>query len=56
MKFLVSCFVIAMVFVIFQNFEYQKKRDNTEDIPMYVDPLIGSDYHGQVFVGANVPF
>jgi predicted alpha-1,2-mannosidase len=29
-----------------------EKRDLTQ----YVDPLIGSDGHGHVFVGANVPF
>ncbi|MDX8340267.1 GH92 family glycosyl hydrolase [Draconibacterium sp. IB214405] len=28
----------------------------TEDFSTYVDPYIGSDYHGHVFVGANVPF
>ena len=27
-----------------------------EDFSAYVDPYIGSDYHGHVFVGANVPF
>ena len=26
------------------------------DLTTYVDPLIGSDGHGHVFVGANVPF
>ena len=26
------------------------------DVLQYVDPLIGSGYHGHVFVGANVPF
>ncbi len=34
------------------------KLSNNEDEKIYkmVDPLIGSDYHGHVFVGANVPF
>ncbi|WP_163325742.1 GH92 family glycosyl hydrolase [Draconibacterium mangrovi] len=27
-----------------------------EDFSAYVDPYIGSDYHGHVFVGANIPF
>jgi predicted alpha-1,2-mannosidase len=27
-----------------------------DDFAQYVDPYIGSDYHGHVFVGANVPF
>jgi len=26
------------------------------DFTRYVDPMIGSDYHGNVFVGASVPF
>lgn len=29
---------------------------HTSDYTKYVDPLIGSDGHGHVFVGANVPF
>lgn len=27
-----------------------------QDYTRYVDPMIGSDYHGNVFVGASVPF
>ncbi|MDX2432816.1 MAG: hypothetical protein QNK35_17895, partial [Bacteroides sp.] len=27
-----------------------------EDVLSYVDPMIGADFHGHVFVGANVPF
>jgi len=33
----------------------QSTSDKT-DILNYVDPMIGADYHGHVFVGANVPF
>lgn len=36
-----------------------KSRGNsktTGDYTQFVDPYIGSDYHGHVFVGANVPF
>ncbi|QIA08668.1 GH92 family glycosyl hydrolase [Draconibacterium halophilum] len=33
-----------------------KQETTTEDFSAYVDPYIGSDYHGHVFVGANVPF
>jgi len=34
------------------------KQQNTikTDYTRFVDPYIGSDYHGHVFVGANVPF
>ncbi len=28
----------------------------SENFVQYVDPFIGSDYHGHVFVGANTPF
>lgn len=33
----------------------QKEAVET-DYTQFVDPYIGSDYHGHVFVGANVPF
>ncbi|MCK3686292.1 GH92 family glycosyl hydrolase [Maribellus sp. YY47] len=31
-------------------------QQETTDFTAFVDPLIGSDYHGHVFVGASVPF
>ncbi len=34
----------------------QKKEGPETDFTQFVDPYIGSDYHGHVFVGANVPF
>ena len=34
----------------------QKKEPAKTDFTQFVDPLIGSGYHGHVFVGANVPF
>jgi putative alpha-1,2-mannosidase len=34
----------------------QKRNPATQDLTQYVDPFIGSDAHGHVFVGANVPF
>ncbi len=33
-----------------------KKQTQNEDFTTFVNPYIGSDYHGHVFVGANVPF
>jgi len=30
-----------------------KKGNDSEDKMIYVDPLIGSDSHGHVFVGVN---
>jgi predicted alpha-1,2-mannosidase len=32
------------------------KQNTTENFTEFVNPYIGSDYHGHVFVGANVPF
>lgn len=35
------------------------ERDTTKtalDVTKYIDPLIGSDYHGHVFVGASLPW
>ncbi|MFW6267635.1 MAG: GH92 family glycosyl hydrolase [Marinilabiliaceae bacterium] len=31
-------------------------KENNSDLTQYVDPYIGTDYHGHVFIGANVPF
>ena len=33
-----------------------QSQNSIEDFTQFVDPLIGSDYHGHVFVGASVPF
>jgi len=32
------------------------EKQSTQNLVNFVDPYIGSDYHGHVFVGANVPF
>ena len=32
------------------------QQGEATDFTQYVDPFIGSDYHGHVFVGASVPF
>jgi predicted alpha-1,2-mannosidase len=32
------------------------ETNSAMDYTQFVDPMIGSDYHGHVFVGANVPF
>lgn len=34
----------------------EKPATESTDFTQFVDPLIGSDYHGHVFVGASVPF
>jgi hypothetical protein len=56
MKYFFPAFLlIVLAFVACQK---QKPVSTTEaiDYTQFVDPLIGSDYHGHVFVGANVPF
>ena len=35
---------------------YFSSCSNDKNLIKYVDPFIGSDAHGHVFVGANVPF
>ena len=43
--------------ILFISFSCQKPAQNTAtDYTQFVDPLIGSGYHGHVFVGASVPF
>ena len=34
----------------------QTKAENAPDLTKYVDPYIGTGFHGHVFLGANVPF
>lgn len=33
-----------------------KKAQEETDLAQYVDPYIGTDFHGHVFIGAHVPF
>src|SRR5215470_6260419 len=33
-----------------------KNSTTTSDLTKYVDPFIGTGFHGHVFLGANVPF
>src|ERR1051325_4163829 len=46
------------VFFSFQAFAQAKHNNVKEpsDLTHYVDPYIGTGFHGHVFVGANVPF
>jgi predicted alpha-1,2-mannosidase len=49
-----NLFLITVAF-IFGSFMRNAYCQN-EDYAKYVDPFIGTDYHGHVFFGANVPF
>jgi predicted alpha-1,2-mannosidase len=55
MKF--SCRLsIVSLFLLMVSCNNKKLPELQTDLTQFVDPLIGSDYHGHVFVGANVPF
>ena len=45
----------SILFLLLQAF-YVYNVQSQDDLAKYVDPMIGSDGHGHVFVGANVPF
>lgn len=44
---------VILIYAILFSFACSVKQI---DYAAYVDPMIGSDYHGNVFVGASVPF
>ncbi len=51
-RFGYSCLLVVVGIFIIQC----TPKDTSIEYVDYVDPYIGSDYHGHVFVGANVPF
>ncbi|MBN1559830.1 GH92 family glycosyl hydrolase [candidate division KSB1 bacterium] len=53
MKIFVFSFVLAALVVLLCT-TFQPGKD--DDLAAYVDPFIGTDYHGHVFIGASVPF
>ncbi|PKV62933.1 GH92 family glycosyl hydrolase [Pontibacter ramchanderi] len=48
--------VLACIFAACTATHQQDNPSSTASLTKYVDPYIGSSYHGHVFVGANVPF
>ena len=48
---LTSCFLLAA-----GNGVAQRDYSKSEGLLRYVDPFIGSGYHGHVFVGTSVPY
>jgi len=58
MKLVTIICIITLAFNIYSCSTTEKSNINTSntDYTQFVDPFIGSDYHGHVFVGANVPF
>lgn len=50
-----TIFILTILLFAFSCQQKEKTVLET-DYTQFVDPYIGSDYHGHVFVGANVPF
>jgi predicted alpha-1,2-mannosidase len=51
------CTYLFTTFVFLQAFSQQQVKNTPgESLTQYVDPLIGTGFHGHVFMGANVPF
>jgi predicted alpha-1,2-mannosidase len=48
--------VMLLFLVLFFNSCTTSKTNLPNDLTKFVDPFIGSDFNGHVFVGANVPF
>ncbi|WP_316788349.1 GH92 family glycosyl hydrolase [Pedobacter frigoris] len=46
----------ALVILAFVEPAFAQQQIKKVSLTQYVDPLIGSGFHGHVFVGANVPF
>lgn len=47
----------AFSFVLMVSCKQEEKKDAaSENLTQYVDPFIGTGFHGHVFLGANVPF
>ncbi|BAU53785.1 GH92 family glycosyl hydrolase [Mucilaginibacter gotjawali] len=57
---MINKFTATVLFVAFTGFAFGQashhKKNKTTDLTQYVDPYIGTGFHGHVFVGANVPF
>ncbi len=49
-------FYFITVFIFSSCIDQMQNQVKDQDVLSYVDPMIGADYHGHVFVGANVPF
>lgn len=57
---MINKFTATTLFVVFTGFAFGQTRHQSKnkavDLTQYVDPYIGTGFHGHVFVGANVPF
>ena len=48
--------VVTVLLTLLACASNKNSKDQVIDYTQYVDPFIGTDYHGHVFLGANVPF
>ncbi|MHC2992314.1 hypothetical protein OB13_12200, partial [Pontibacter sp. HJ8] len=55
-KFKAACLLLACVSVSCTNSSLPDSNPDTAPLTRFVDPYIGTSYHGHVFMGANVPF
>ena len=47
---------LILTFLLLSGCTTRKPETEITDLTRYVDPFIGTGYHGHVFLGANVPF
>lgn len=47
---------VALTFSCGQSYAQNSKQNSLKRLTSYVDPYIGTGFHGHVFLGANVPF
>jgi predicted alpha-1,2-mannosidase len=47
---------LLITFLLLSGCTARKQVSEVSDLTRYVDPFIGTGYHGHVFLGANVPF
>jgi predicted alpha-1,2-mannosidase len=53
---IIQCLAIVLVWLTACSPEKSKTNQVTPNLTQFVDPYIGTGFHGHVFVGANVPF
>ncbi|MES1225508.1 MAG: glycoside hydrolase family 92 protein, partial [Bacteroidota bacterium] len=51
----IFCFLFLLNFLFAESFA-EFKPDSIPSFTQFVDPYIGTGFHGHVFMGANVPF
>jgi predicted alpha-1,2-mannosidase len=54
-KYFIAAFCTVFTISVFAQRKHVISKNQT-DLTQYVDPYIGTGFHGHVFVGANVPF